>query len=133
MPAGSMCCPFCDAPFTSATGVAHHLERAACPKAPTMNRDALYEYVRARDPSGSITKNLIGWYGSDEYEATERSWNGQNYQCYLCSKTFPKLSSLNAHLKSPRRKCTSQCLAHIPERSQASRSNRGCAIFDCIC
>ena len=48
--------------------------------------------------------------GPDGYEpatvtknwATERSWNGEAYECFLCHGTFRTLHALNAHLQSPR-------------------------------
>lgn len=97
----SLECPFCDACYTAATGLCHHLERGSCPNAPNLNRDAIYRIIRSRDPSGVISNNLIGWYGSDQYEASENSWNGSAYECYLCSRDFRTLYSLNQHLSSP--------------------------------
>ncbi|KAJ1564235.1 hypothetical protein HK405_015443, partial [Cladochytrium tenue] len=60
----NMVCPFCKAAFTSATGLCHHLERGSCPKAPQLDRDAIFRIVRERDPFGMLSKNLIGWDGS---------------------------------------------------------------------
>lgn len=33
--------------------------------------------------------------------ATERSWNGSAYECFLCHRDFKKLVGLNDHLRSP--------------------------------
>jgi hypothetical protein len=33
---------------------------------------------------------------------TERSWNGEEYECFLCGGTFETLARLNKHLESPR-------------------------------
>ncbi|KAH9058050.1 hypothetical protein EDB87DRAFT_1532298, partial [Lactarius vividus] len=33
--------------------------------------------------------------------ATERSWNGRAYECFLCHSMSNTLDSLNRHLKSP--------------------------------
>jgi hypothetical protein len=33
--------------------------------------------------------------------ATDRSWNGYAYQCFLCNRTFDTIVRLNQHLKSP--------------------------------
>ena len=102
-------CPFCRTAFTTATGVTHHLERGRCPEAPGLNRDQIYKIVRAKDPNGIITKNLIGWYPESDsyYEATARAWNGYGYECYFCHREFHMLNSLNQHLNSDARMCFS--------------------------
>lgn len=84
----------------------HHLESGSCTSASGLSRDAIYKFVRSKDPDGIISKKLIGWSGSYEYEATENCWNGDFYECYLCHKEFGKLNSLNQHLNSPARKST---------------------------
>ncbi|CAI4211291.1 unnamed protein product [Parascedosporium putredinis] len=104
-------CPFCEKGFTAATGLTHHLEKGSCPNAPGLSRDKVYEIVRSRDPQGAISKNLLGWYGSVEYAATERSWNGDAYECYICHREFNQLNSLNQHLSSPTHQ---QSLYHCP-------------------
>jgi hypothetical protein len=60
---------------------------------------------------------MIDWFPGgpryhDETMATEKAFNGVNYQCYLCSKTFGALLSLNSHLNSPVHR---QKLYHCPE------------------
>ncbi|TPX15277.1 uncharacterized protein E0L32_004554 [Thyridium curvatum] len=104
-------CPFCQDPFTTATGVVHHLESGRCPRARGLSRDAIYKFVRARDPNGVVTKKLVGWEGSYEYEANENCWNGYCYECYICHREFKTLDSLNQHLKSPTHQ---QALYHCP-------------------
>lgn len=101
----SIICPFCKRGFTTATGLVHHIENSACPKAKNLDRDAIYSLVRLKDPSGLISKKLIGWAGSDSFQATARTWNPYSgaYECYLCNRTFGQLSSLNQHLQSPAR------------------------------
>ena len=101
-----MLCPFCNAGFVSATGLAHHFESAACSKAPFLNRETIYQIVRSKDPKGFMSKKMIGWTKTvgTEYEATERSWDGQAFECYLCQREFKQLTSLNQHLKSSTRK-----------------------------
>lgn len=101
----SITCPFCKRGFATATGLAHHIESSSCPKAKNLDRDAVYRLVRQKDPSGVISKKLIGWTGSDSFEATARAWNPYEgaYECYLCTRTFGQLSSLNQHLQSPAR------------------------------
>ncbi|RKU43141.1 hypothetical protein DL546_000856 [Coniochaeta pulveracea] len=93
----NMACPFCTRGFTTATGVAHHIEAGACPNAPNINRDALYELIRAKDPYGLITKKLIGWMGS---------------------ATFRTLHGLNQHTNSP---IHQQKLYHCPNRRSCSQ------------
>lgn len=108
-------CPFCKEIHGTATGLAHHLERGSCTKAP-LNRDTLYEAVRRRDPNGIISKNLLTWSGNISYEATEKAWNSQvgAYECYFCHRLFGKLVSLNQHLSSPAHQ---QNLYHCPSPS----------------
>ncbi|KAI1654374.1 hypothetical protein F4813DRAFT_392880 [Daldinia decipiens] len=106
-------CPFCQNAYTSATGLAHHLEGGACPKAPFLNRDEVYKLVRTKDPGSLISKKLLGWNGSPKYEATYESWNGYAFECYLCHRKFSSLNSLNQHLSSPTHQ---QNLYHCPSR-----------------
>ncbi|BDD60218.1 hypothetical protein MPDQ_002813 [Monascus purpureus] len=54
-------CPFCKTDFTTASGLAHHLERASCRQAPGLNRETILQIVRERDPHGVITRKQIGW------------------------------------------------------------------------
>lgn len=100
-------CPFCKTRYTTATGMTHHLENGTCPEAPQLNRDSIYQFVRSKDPNSLISKKLIGWHGSDQYEATSLAWNGSGYQCYLCTRTFGQLRALNQHLASPIRESCS--------------------------
>ncbi|KAI3324226.1 hypothetical protein HD806DRAFT_62966 [Xylariaceae sp. AK1471] len=112
----SVKCIFCPLPFTTVAGLAHHLETGSCANAPSLNRDELYKAIRRHDPSGVITKKLIGWQGSTHYEATAQTWNGDYYECYFCHREFNTLPSLNQHLQSP---IHQQKLYHCP--------NPGCA------
>jgi hypothetical protein len=98
-----MACPFCTQGFTTATGVAHHIEAGSCPKVPHVNRDVVYELIRSKDPSGLISKKLIGWKGSATYEASTRTWNGNGYECYFCPRELTTLHGLNQHSNSPTR------------------------------
>lgn len=111
--------PFCKRRFVTATGVAHHLESSACPHAPYIDRDNVYQFIRSKDPHGAISKKLLSWHGSDRYEATGRSWNGYAYECYFCHRQFGQLRSLNQHLNSPARTslgfCT--CASHPVDES----------------
>lgn len=98
----SITCPFCNTRFTTASGLSHHLERGACPRAPSLNRETIYRMVRARDPGGLITRKTIGWKDEENatYQASSQTWNGSRYECYLCHRGFKQLSGLNQHLES---------------------------------
>ncbi|KAI1148929.1 hypothetical protein F4825DRAFT_432329 [Nemania diffusa] len=106
-------CPWCKSTYTTAAGLAHHLETGSCPKATHLNRDELYKHVRHLDQDGLIANKLIGWQGSTIYEATKRAWNGKYYECYFCHRLFNYLDSLNQHLQSPAHQ---QKLYHCPNR-----------------
>ncbi len=64
----------------------------------------MYRFVRFKDPSGAISKNLIGWSGSNSYEVTGNAWNGDGWECYFCHREFRASNSLQQHLDSPTRK-----------------------------
>lgn len=97
-----MSCPFCLQAFATATGVTHHVERDSCPNARNINRDELYKLIRAKDPGGRISKNLVRWNASSHYEeATDNAWNGFAWECYFCHREFNSSASLNQHLSSP--------------------------------
>ncbi|KAK6081115.1 hypothetical protein SCUP515_03256 [Seiridium cupressi] len=101
---GNIECPFCKRGYNTATGLCGHLKAGACPRAPMLDRDQVYRVVRSKDPGGVISERLIGWHGSPKYEADDRTWNRQGYECYLCRRDFAQLSGLNQHLASPIRK-----------------------------
>lgn len=74
-----------------------------------MTRAWLNQEVVRRDRDNIVTnpnRLLTGPDGSrsapnPSYLATERSWNGRAYECFLCSRTFSSLNALNQHLQSP--------------------------------
>ncbi|KAI2613858.1 uncharacterized protein GGS25DRAFT_21250 [Hypoxylon fragiforme] len=111
-------CPFCKTGYATATGLAHHLEGGHCSRAPFLNRDEVYKVVRAKDPSGLISKKLLGWHGSERYEVTGNTWNGYAYECYLCHRDFKTLQGLSQHLNSPAHQ---QPLYHCPNRRNCGR------------
>ncbi|KAI1093518.1 hypothetical protein F5B19DRAFT_124203 [Rostrohypoxylon terebratum] len=111
-------CPFCKIGFTSATGLAHHLEQGSCRVATGLDRDKVYAAVRAKDPDGVLSKKLIGWHGSATYEATSSAWNGDAWECYLCHKCFNTINGLNNHLSSPFHQ---RALYHCPNRNRCGR------------
>ncbi|KAI1397047.1 hypothetical protein F4819DRAFT_473284 [Hypoxylon fuscum] len=114
----NLACPFCKQNYTTATGLAHHLERGACPKAPFLDQDEVYRLVRRKDPSGLFSKNLIGWEGSEKYKATALAWNGRAYECFICHRQFSQLHSLDQHVSSPTHQ---QNLYHCPKRNTCGR------------
>lgn len=96
----SVTCPFCRRNFTTATGVAHHLERGSCPNARSANRDTILAELRKRDTNHVITKKMLTYYPASTWSATTETWNGDFYECYLCHREFTQLRSLNQHLSS---------------------------------
>ncbi|PFH57421.1 hypothetical protein XA68_15099 [Ophiocordyceps unilateralis] len=110
----SLACPFCSSLFVTAAGVTHHLETGSCPDMQGFDRDQMYRFVRSKDPDGIISKKLLGWTGSVQYEATERCFNGDAYECYFCHREFRRLSHLSQHLNSPTHQSK---LYHCPNRS----------------
>lgn len=68
-----------------------------------MNRSTVLRILQECDPKGIITNKQIKWKPEEqsEYRATERAFNGYNWECYLCHKTYRTVASLNQHLNSP--------------------------------
>ncbi|DAA78039.1 TPA_exp: hypothetical protein A8136_5742 [Trichophyton benhamiae CBS 112371] len=96
-------CPFCKTGYATASGLTHHLERAACPNAPYMNREIILRKVRECDPYGRVTLKQLEWHPEDNsnYSATDQAFNGSSWQCYLCPSCFKSRHGLNQHLNSP--------------------------------
>lgn len=96
-------CPFCKVKFTTASGVSHHLETGSCPNAGNLNHQNIHRMIRERDVHGVITNKLIEWKEESfsQYSATDRAFNGYNWECYICHKEFNAKFSLNNHLNSP--------------------------------
>nr|VWO96247.1 C2H2-type domain-containing protein [Ganoderma boninense] len=101
-------CPMkgCGRSFISTAALVLHLESGTC--ASGMTREMVDRLVKKYDKHGVITdpSRLIQGSGTSSPQvtrtwATDRAWNGQAYECYLCHKTFRSLSALNAHLGSP--------------------------------
>ncbi|KAI1182638.1 hypothetical protein F5B17DRAFT_444072 [Nemania serpens] len=109
-------CPFCKKSHATATSLTHHVESGSCPNAAGLTRDALYKFIRNKDPGGSITNNLIGWSGSTQYEANWRSYNAEcrSWECCICHRLFGTLPSLNQHLNSPAHQ---EDLYHCPKQT----------------
>ncbi|RAL04020.1 uncharacterized protein BO80DRAFT_486265 [Aspergillus ibericus CBS 121593] len=106
-------CPFCKTGFATATGVTHHLERGSCPHAPSLNREAIYKFIRSRDTQGILTKKMLEWHEDDngKYTATSRAFNGKSWECYICHRKFNTSAALSQHLNSTVHK---QKLYHCP-------------------
>ncbi|KAF3064255.1 putative zinc finger protein [Daldinia childiae] len=117
-------CPFCKADYTTATGLTHHLEGGHCPQASFLNRDEIFRVVRAKDPTGILSKKLIGWHGSSTYEASDQTWNGHAFECYFCHRDFVNLHALNQHLNSPAHQ---QSMYHCPNRNACGRDFKSLA------
>ncbi|KAN0111910.1 hypothetical protein V8E52_008116 [Russula decolorans] len=99
----------CNRSFVSPAALTLHFESGTCPSG--MTREQLNRLVVRADTNNYITnpsRLLTGPLGSNEPPApstiwaTERSWNGVAYECFLCNSTYRTLTHLNQHLKSPR-------------------------------
>lgn len=93
----------CGATFISHSALVLHCESGTCPSGVT--RDKLNKLIVSVDKGSIITNpaRMVG--GPDEGVtqrfATEYSWNGEAYECFLCFKEFRSLKALNLHLNSP--------------------------------
>ncbi|KAK0610195.1 hypothetical protein B0T17DRAFT_128730 [Bombardia bombarda] len=108
-------CPFCRVCYTTAAGMTHHLERGACPNAPNLDIDAVYDIVRRKDSRGILTKKLVGYTGQPTggYRVTgNAAWNGRAWECYLCHHGFGSSHALEQHLNSGTHR---QPLYHCPK------------------
>jgi hypothetical protein len=98
-------CPFCRRNFTTATGVAAHLETGSCANARDLNHATILNEIRRRDPNHMITKKLLTYPTSSSSTSTVTSaaWNQDtgDYECYLCHRGFSSLKGLNQHVNSP--------------------------------
>ncbi|KAF2872157.1 putative zinc finger protein [Massariosphaeria phaeospora] len=95
-------CPFCKQTFTTATGVAHHLERSSCPEAKNLSRAAIHAQVALRDPKNLITIRQFDHSpdANSRISVSDRCWNGQFYECYLCHREFGSMQALDQHVNS---------------------------------
>ena len=99
-------CPFrgCGMKFVSHSALILHLEGGACPS--RMDRSAVNKFVRQYDTNNIITdpSRLLtdgNTRNNIKYYASERSWNGDAFECYLCHRGYSSLTALNQHLGSP--------------------------------
>ncbi|CZT03158.1 related to zinc finger protein [Rhynchosporium agropyri] len=98
-----MQCPFCKKSFATASGVTIHLESGSCSGC-DLDRQKINNMVQRMDTNNVITRPMLTMPGYDNNVqdiATERSWNGRAYACYLCRRQFGTLRGLNAHINSP--------------------------------
>jgi hypothetical protein len=66
--------------------------------------------ISSRDPNQTVTRKMLEY--NTTYEATERTWNGRGYECYLCHLAYTSLAGLNLHVASAHK----QNLYHCPKR-----------------
>ncbi|TFK18694.1 hypothetical protein FA15DRAFT_728928 [Coprinopsis marcescibilis] len=95
----------CGLGFVSTSALALHLESGTCSSGAT--RSTVNKFVQQYDRNNVITDpaRMIGGSFQNEvvtFYATDASWNGRHYECYLCSNGYSSLRGLNQHLASPR-------------------------------
>ena len=99
----------CNRSFVSPAALTLHFEAGTCLSG--MTREQLNRFVVPADTNNYITnpsRLITGPLGRNEPPpsvttwATERSRNGDVYECFLCNGTFMTLAQLNRHLNSPR-------------------------------
>ncbi|GBE86770.1 hypothetical protein SCP_1000120 [Sparassis crispa] len=116
----------CGMTFISHAALILHWESGACPSGVT--REGVDRVAVRIDRGGIITNPARLIRGPDgqttapsstsvETWATERSWNGSSYECFLCHRTYRTLHALNMHLRSP---------AHADRIYRCPAAWRGC-------
>lgn len=92
--------------FKSPSGLAQHVE-SNC-RGLLENRHQVTSVVHALDiiPAISLCPAVEDVIAAVPrvlvtYQATENAFNGNGYECHICSKVFRTLSSLDKHLNSP--------------------------------
>jgi DNA-directed RNA polymerase subunit RPC12/RpoP len=124
----NVACPFCKVAWTSASGLSHHLESGSCPRAQNINHRTIHQAISRRDPSGLVTNKLLTYPDSNiQNIATNATWNGSWYECYLCHREFGTLQALNQHLNSA---AHSEKLYHCPNRSCDGQFVRLASLFN---
>ena len=103
VPAGNnVKCPWCPRKFVNLAGICVHLESGSCESC--VDTQMVNQYCMEVDRSHIFTTKRIELhcnYDSKTPIATNAAWDGDCSRCYLCSRGFGRLSSLNTHLKSP--------------------------------
>ena len=99
----------CNKAFVSNAALVLHFESGTCPS--RLTREELNRIIVRADTNNYITnpaRLLTGPLGRSEPPAptvtwaTELSFDGTAYECFLCHSTFTTLARLNQHLQSPR-------------------------------
>ncbi|KAA8895129.1 putative zinc finger protein [Sphaerosporella brunnea] len=136
----SVACPFCRASFVGATGLSHHLESGSCPNARNVDRDAIHRSLRKRDPRGVIAlpRKQLEWHRVNEVD--EDAWNGDGYECPLCTTEFEEMEGLRRHLDSkahkekiyrcPNSECAKQFVALAALFNHLESESCGFATFE---
>ena len=100
-------CPGCGKMYHKMSATAQHFESGSCSMCPGIEQAgrAAYAYARQMDSQAGTrftnAQQMLTFNGDGEmdwghgYEA-----GGQNYNCQMCGKTFPKLHSLISHCES---------------------------------
>ncbi|KAF9807915.1 hypothetical protein IEO21_08032 [Rhodonia placenta] len=98
----------CTKRFISGAGLLLHLESGMCPS--KLTRERINQLAVHYDRTNVITNASRLVAGPDGYAmpqppvisiATSLSFNGQNYECFLCHREYKTLDRLNQHLSSP--------------------------------
>lgn len=107
----------CGRAFVSVSALILHAESGTCPSGVT--RAQVDSLVVRLDRQNIITNPARMIRGPDgtvpeepKYWATDRSWNGRAYECFLCKTEFKTLPALDSHLKSPRHRAR---IYHCPQ------------------
>ncbi|KAF8149339.1 hypothetical protein B0H34DRAFT_733337 [Crassisporium funariophilum] len=95
-------CPFCQSMFKSPSSIALHIE-SGCHKKITRHHVTAAIHAMNIVPDISI-KRIKGPVAlpstANSYIASEKSFNGSLYECFLCKRLFGTLVGLNKHLNS---------------------------------
>jgi hypothetical protein len=114
--------------LTSASGLSHHLETESCTKAQDVNYRTIFKTVSQGDPGGLLTNKLLTHPDSEiQNIATNATWNGSSFECYLCHRKYDTIRALDQHLNSP---AHSAKLYHCPNRSCNREFERLASLFN---
>jgi len=116
-------CPLCPKRFKTSSSIALHIESGACHN---FSRAQVTTAVHALAivPTISISRRIEGWtpHVVTSY-VTERAFNGTDYECYLCHRTFRTLNTLNSHIGSP---------AHDANEFKCPKCKRECKLISSL-